>query len=113
MGLPHNYLERALHQGTFPRHTGRGTRHAELFQSVSASLCSYFLILPSYYFSAQSKEKCLRHCSNGSGLHYVWEIPPENKGRKISRRCAAGKVRMQTGLGWQVCRALIRPAPRD
>lgn len=39
MGQPHNYLERALHQGTFPRHTGRGTRHAELFQRVSLPLC--------------------------------------------------------------------------
>ena len=39
MGLPHSYLERVLRQGTFPRHTGQGTRQGELFQRVSLPLC--------------------------------------------------------------------------
>lgn len=45
--------------------------------------------------------------SNGSGPHYVQKNSPGCVRGKISEKRAARKVKMQAGLGWEVCRALI------
>lgn len=42
-------------------------------------------------FLPKAEEKSLLHCSNGSGLHYVWEIPPGMKGGRSARDGQQGK----------------------
>lgn len=70
-------------------------------------LCSQQKLL----FLCQSKERKgggpLHHLSNGSGPHYVQKNSPGCVRGKISEKRAARKVKMQAGLGWEVCRALI------
>lgn len=79
-------------------------------QTASVSLCSQQKLL----FLCQGKErkkkkkkKPLHHFSNGSGPHYVQKNSPGCVRGKISENCAARKVKMQAGPGWEVCRALI------
>lgn len=78
-------------------------------QIASAALRSQQKLL----FLCQSKAKKERkkkpphHFSNGSGPHYVQKNSPGCVRGKISEKRAARKVKMQAGLGWEVCRALI------